>query len=92
MSETTMIHVRVDDEVKTRATEALASMGLSLSEAVRLFLHRVIVEQALPLEMKVPNAETRASMKEAVGLSSSATRRFETPQDLFDDLDAGAGR
>ena len=36
-------------------------MGLSVSEAVRLFLGRVVIDQALPLEMKVPNAETRAA-------------------------------
>jgi DNA-damage-inducible protein J len=60
-----MIHVRVDDKVKTQATEILEAMGLSVSEAVRLFLHRVVTDQALPFEVKVPNAKTRAAMTEA---------------------------
>jgi DNA-damage-inducible protein J len=60
-----MIHVRVDDKVKTQATETLEAMGLSVSEAVRLFLHRVVTDQALPFEVKVPNAKTRAAMTEA---------------------------
>jgi len=38
MAQTSMLHVRVDDDVKVQATEALASMGLSVSDAVRLFL------------------------------------------------------
>jgi len=62
---TSMLHIRVDDETKERATAALNAIGLSMSDAVRLFLHRVVVDQALPLELKVPNAETRAAMIEA---------------------------
>ncbi len=41
-AQTSMLHVRVDDETKTQATEALAAMGLSVSDAVRLLLHRVV--------------------------------------------------
>jgi len=52
-----MIHVRVDDDTKERATETLNALGLSVSDAVRLFLKRVVVEQAFPFELKVPNAE-----------------------------------
>ena len=44
---------------------ALEAMGLSMSEAVRIFLRRVAADQAFPLELKVPNAETRAAMAEA---------------------------
>ena len=84
MASTKMIHVRVDDEIQAQATEALAAVGLSLSAAVRLFLKRVVIEQALPFELKVPNAETQAAIKEsrAMGLA-----RFANPQELFDDLE-----
>ncbi|MBI4754447.1 MAG: type II toxin-antitoxin system RelB/DinJ family antitoxin [Betaproteobacteria bacterium] len=60
-----MLHVRVDDDVKDQATQALAAMGLTVSEAVRLFLKRVVADQAFPLELRVPNAETRAAMEES---------------------------
>ena len=62
MAQSSMLHIRVDDETKTQATEALAAMGLSMSDAVRIFLKRVVNDQAFPLELKVPNAETRAAM------------------------------
>jgi DNA-damage-inducible protein J len=65
MAGSSMIHVRVDDELKARATEALNAMGLSVSDAVRLLLHRIATDQAFPLELKVPNAETRAALAEA---------------------------
>ena len=53
MAHSTMLHVRVDDEIKTQASEALAAMGLSVSDAVRILLKRVVNDQAFPLELKV---------------------------------------
>jgi len=44
-----MLHVRMDTEMKRKATAALAAMGLTASEAVRLFFHRIAVDQAFPL-------------------------------------------
>ena len=61
-SVTTMIHVRVDQNLKTQATDTLDKMGLSLSDAVRLLLTRIAVEKALPFEVRVPNAQTVAAM------------------------------
>ena len=84
---TSMLHVRVDDETKTQAAEALAAMGLSMSDAVRLFLHRVIVDQAFPLELKVPNAQTRKAMQESRSIMASRRTRFATAKALFDDLE-----
>lgn len=46
---TSMVHIRVDDDTNEQATEALASMGLLMSDAVRLFLRRVVIDQAFPL-------------------------------------------
>jgi DNA-damage-inducible protein J len=82
-----MLHIRVDDEVKTQATEALAAMGLSMSDAVRIFLKRVVNDQAFPLELKVPNAETRAAMEEARAMMKARQARFESADALFDDLE-----
>jgi DNA-damage-inducible protein J len=58
-----MLHIRVDQKLKDKATETLDQMGLSLSEAVRLLLTRIAVERALPFEVRVPNAATVAAME-----------------------------
>jgi len=65
MATTTMVHVRVDEQVKAQATETLAAMGLSISDAVRVLLMRVVAEKQMPFALKVPNAETSAAMAEA---------------------------
>ncbi|MDX9887461.1 type II toxin-antitoxin system RelB/DinJ family antitoxin [Thauera sp.] len=87
MAQSSMLHIRVDDEVKTQATEALAAMGLSMSDAVRIFLKRVVNDQAFPLELKVPNAETRAAMEEARAMMKAREARFESTDALFDELE-----
>jgi DNA-damage-inducible protein J len=63
-TETAMIHVRVSSELKTKASQTLSKMGLSMSDAVRLLLTRIEADQALPFEVRVPNAATRAAMAE----------------------------
>ena len=89
---TSMLHIRVDDETKAQATQTLAAMGLSVSDAVRLFLHRVIVDQAFPLELKVPNAKTRKAMAEADEIAHTRHARFLTAAELFDDLEKNTGQ
>lgn len=90
MAQSSMLHVRVDDEIKKQATEALAAMGLSVSDAVRILLKRVVNDQAFPLELKVPNAQTRAAMDEARALMQAGTARFETGETLINELEKGS--
>lgn len=92
MAHSSMLHVRVDDEVKAQAGEALASMGLSVSDAVRIFLKRVVNDQAFPLELKVPNAQTRAAIEESRALMKKRQARFATADALFDDLEKAGQR
>jgi DNA-damage-inducible protein J len=86
MATTTMVHVRVNEKIKAQATKALTAMGLSVSDAVRVFLTRVAADKQLPFDLKVPNAETRASMAEVDEMLSTRRARFATAEDLFDDL------
>ena len=84
MNTTSMVHVRIDDRIKEQATQALAAMGLSVSDAVRVLLTRVAAEKALPFAIKVPNATTIAAMQEARKLSKA---RFKSSEELMRDLE-----
>ena len=92
MATTTTIHVSIDEQVKAQATETLASMGLSVSDAVRVFLMRVVAEKQLPFAFKVPNAETRAAMVEADEIARTRRARFGIASELFDDLEKNSGK
>ena len=86
MAHSSMLHVRMDDDLKAQGNAVLEAIGLSAADAVRLFYKRVVAEQAIPLELKVPNAKTRAAMREADEIIL-ARARFETAEDLIDSLE-----
>jgi DNA-damage-inducible protein J len=87
MPATGMVHVRMDEDDKNQAAAVLASMGLSVSDVVRLLLKRVAREKTVPFDLRIPNAETRAAMAEAQTIINQANTRFATAREVFDDLD-----
>ena len=80
---TTMVHVRVDEKTKQKAAKTLASMGISVSDAVRMLLLRVAAEKALPFDVKVPNATTVKAMRAA---DKGKGKRLKSADELFKDL------
>ena len=84
---TTMIHVRVDEKIKAQATETLSSMGLTVSDAVRVFLTRVVADQELPFALKAPNETSRAAIAEADQIVLSRRARFATADALLNGLE-----
>jgi DNA-damage-inducible protein J len=92
MATTSMVHVRMDEKIKAQATETLAAMGLSISDAVRVFLMRVIAEKQMPFALKAPNAETRAAMAEADEITRTRRARFSNATELFDDLQKNSSK
>ena len=83
----TYVRARIDTLTKKRATAALEAMGLSISDAIRLLLLRVADERRLPFEVRVPNAMTRKAMAEAESITEGRRARFNTPKELFNDLE-----
>ena len=89
MPSSSMLHVRIDDDVKERATQALEAMGMTVSGAVKLFLTRVAVEQAIPFVVKVPNAESRAAIAEIEEKIAKRRADHLNTDGLDDVLDGG---
>jgi DNA-damage-inducible protein J len=86
----TYVRARIDTLTKNRATDALAAMGLSISDAIRLLLLRVADERRLPFEVRVPNAMTQRAVAEAEDIVKGRRARFKTGKELFNDLEKGA--
>jgi DNA-damage-inducible protein J len=81
----TYVRASIDSATKKRATRALAAMGLSISDAIRLLMLRIVDERRLPFEVKVPNAATRKAIAE---LEAGKGKRFTTVDALMADLNA----
>lgn len=81
----TYVRARIDTDTKQRAADALAAMGLSISDAIRLLMLRIADEHRLPFEVRVPNATTRKAIAE---LEAGKGKQFANVADLMADLHA----
>ena len=79
----TYVRARIDSATRDRARDALAAMGLTISDAIRLLMLRVVDERRLPFEVKAPNATTRKAMAE---LDAGKGKRFTSTAALMADL------
>jgi DNA-damage-inducible protein J len=82
-----MVHVRVDENLKAQATETLSLMGLTVSDAIRVFLTRVVADKELPFAIKVPNATSQAAMAEANEIIEGRRARFTSADALMDAIE-----
>ncbi|WP_156851389.1 type II toxin-antitoxin system RelB/DinJ family antitoxin [Bartonella refiksaydamii] len=53
-----VVRARIDKNLKKEAHEILATLGLTVSDFIRIALTKVVNERGLPFDMYVPNAET----------------------------------
>jgi len=51
---TTTVTIRVDDALKSAATEAFEGMGLSLANGISIYLTRVAATKSIPFKVEVP--------------------------------------
>ena len=91
-AQTSMLHVRVDDQLKTEATDALSRVGLTLSDAVRILLTRVAAEGGMPAGLTTDpdayDAWFRAKVREALEDNSPSISHAQVMQDAQALIDA----
>jgi DNA-damage-inducible protein J len=85
MAANALVQTRINGTVKDEASAVLATMGLTVSDAVRLLLTRVAHDKALPFEPLRPNAETITAMQEA---RAGNLESFDSIEALMADLNA----
>ena len=61
MEKTDMIRARVEPKLKSDAETILDSLGMTASDAIRVFYKQIVLCEGLPFDLLVQNAETRKS-------------------------------
>ena len=86
---TEMLSTRIDHDTKLAFTNVCEDMGLSTSQALKLFAKAVINYGGIPFELKAktPNTLTTSAINE---LESGKGSKAETVEELFNDLDIGS--
>lgn len=67
MTKSAFLNARIDPALKSKAEKILSSVGVSASQAITMFYQQVVFRQGIPFDVRIPNAETVAALKEAAG-------------------------
>jgi DNA-damage-inducible protein J len=87
MGKTGYITARVEPKLKARAARVLATVGVTTTDAITMFLRQVVLRNGLPFEVRVPNAETRKAIEELESAGARAkVKRHATVDDMFSDV------
>lgn len=91
MARTANINIRTEPETKAGVEQLFASFGISVSDAINIFLHQSLMVGGLPFEVRQPrfNAETEAAMQEARDIASGkvAAKHYHSAHALLEDAD-----
>jgi len=85
MATDTTLNVRIEEEIKVQAARVLAASGLTTSAAIRMFLLRVIEDEALPFDPTRPNKKTLRAIEAA---KAGKVKRAKNPKALMQQLNA----
>ncbi|WP_226960721.1 type II toxin-antitoxin system RelB/DinJ family antitoxin [Thalassotalea sp. LPB0316] len=76
-----MVRARVSSELKHESEAILSELGMSMSDAIRIFLSQVKLRHEFPVELKVPNQDTLKAMEAPV-----TEDVYDSTDDLFNDI------
>lgn len=73
MAKTASLNIRIDPETKARAEELFGAFGITVTDAVNMFLRQSLMVGGLPFALRQPryNATTEAAMRECDELLAS---------------------
>lgn len=88
MAKTDTLHIRVEPSVKIKAEKTLNDLGLSITEAVNVFLNQVILHEGIPFKIEKPryNKETIQAMED-VKNGKNLSKAFDSIDEMFEELD-----
>ena len=82
---TTPTQIRIDADIKKKASALFETLGLDMSSAVNLFLHQCVLRGGLPFSVSMPgyNQTTLDAMAEAKRISSDPeVRSYSSMEEL----------
>src|ERR1700679_2797460 len=87
MGKTGYITARIEPKLKARAARVLATVGVSTTDAITMFLRQVVLRNGIPFEVRVPNAETKKAIEELENPRARAKlKRLASTNELFADV------
>lgn len=89
MAKTSNLNIRIDPDIKEQAERLFSQFGITITDAINIFLHQSLNYGGIPFELKTdkPNAETIAAMEEADRISRDpSTKRYSNFSELLSEV------
>ena len=88
MAKTNTLHIRIEPKIKQKAEKTLNELGLSITEAINVFLNQVILHDGIPFEIKKPkyNKETIQALEDTKN-NINQSQPFNNVNDMFEELE-----
>ena len=88
MAKTDTLHIRIEPSVKQKAEETLNELGLSIADAINVFLRQVILNEGIPFEIRKPkfNKETIQAIEDAKN-GKNLSKTFDSVDEMFKELE-----
>jgi DNA-damage-inducible protein J len=83
-AKTGMIRARIDPDLKVRAEAILGQLGLNASDAIRLFYTQITLSEGLPFDVRIPNAATRKTIRDA--WAGKNVKHYASTDEMFEEL------
>ncbi len=87
MAKTANLNIRIDPETKSQAENLFKNFGLTVSDAVNVFLHQSLLCGGIPFELKIPNKETLKALDD-VKNRRDLVGPFNSVEELMEDLNS----
>ena len=81
MSQSAVVHARIDPATKTATEKVLDALGMTPTEAIRLFYRQIAIRKSFPIELRVPNKVTASVLTKSD--RNQDIESFETPAELY---------
>lgn len=65
MSQSAVVHARIDRATKTATEKVLNTLGMTPTEAIRLFYRQIAIRKSFPIELHVPNKLTASVLSKS---------------------------
>ena len=91
MAKTASLSIRIDPEAKSAVDAIYSRFGISIADAVNIFIHKSIIVGGLPFDMTLPmyNHETLAAMQEARDIANGTiqSKSYSSLQEMINEID-----
>lgn len=82
----TTLNIRIEENLKAKASKILSSLGIDMSSAVKMFLNQVVVDKGMPFIPTKNSSIIRARWDREIAEALKSGKHYKTAEELFTDI------